>query len=121
MLLVISSSPLLYSLDLPRSRMYLVPCTFHHRLAGINGSLFRWGLIVSPGVLLKKTHYTCIFFRQHVIEFLIVHIIRTILTQGAILIRLRGRTFLNSNCKLLPACGVRKLVLANLSLKGVLL
>ena len=45
MTLVISSSPLLYSFDLPRSCMYLVPSTFHHRFAGIYGCLFRWGPI----------------------------------------------------------------------------
>ena len=47
MLVVISSSPpLLYSLDLPRSRMYLVPCTFHHRITGIYRSSFKWGSFV---------------------------------------------------------------------------
>ena len=45
MTLVISSSPLLYSFDLPRSCMYLVPITFHHRFAGIYGKLIQVGTI----------------------------------------------------------------------------
>ena len=52
--------PLLYSIDLLRSLMYLVPCTFHYQLAricgkSILGTLNAWFCLLNPLVQIPDT------------------------------------------------------------------